>query len=232
MCRSDIKRRYDELIVLGWLGRAFLVAPIVFRTFLPDVFQLVTYENSGSFELGEGVFECTLKEYSVVKRGVPFRLRLKMDIHGTTVKGAELLGIGCDLISAPCSEASVSSETICNAINAADGKRLVVQAITKTIFGKVKPVGDAVQRKAELEAVGEEVSFQPRKELWAQEGTSEKWLQQVSGYYFADARLALVRFTTIAEHVRFLFYLDPTEPLNSLNPRVNVNPEAIYCDFT
>ena len=66
-------------------------------------------------------------------------------------------GIGCDLISAPCSEASVSSETICNAINAADGKRLVVQAITKTIFGKVKPVGDAVQRKAELEAVGEEV---------------------------------------------------------------------------
>ena len=70
----------------------------------------------------------------------------------------------------------------------------------------------------------------PREELWALEGTSEKWCQQVSGYYFAAATLQDVRFAE-SGGARFTFYYDAEEPLNSDDPRRNVNPEVIFCTF-
>jgi hypothetical protein len=37
------------------------------------------------------------------------------------------------------------------------------------------------------------VDFEPRRDLFAREGTSDKWLQRVAGYYFAKATLQEVR---------------------------------------
>ena len=79
------------------------------------------------------------------------------------------------------------------------------------------------------------------------EGTSMKWLQLISGYYFASSCLRDVRFSSVrvsdadggdggatwrpAEGVTFTFYLDPTEPLNSDDPTKIYNPEVINCIF-
>ena len=67
----------------------------------------------------------------------------------------------------------------------------------------------------------------------AREGSAEKWLQEVSGYYFAASRLQDVSFPFAREDggSRFTFYFDPDEPLNSEDPYRNVNPEVIYCSF-
>lgn len=240
MFRADIARRHDELVVLGWLGRLYLAAPFLFRSFLPGVFRLESYSNTSDYKEDKGCVEVTLKESSVVKRGIPFKLRLEMEMsrHGMRVNVAELMGFGCDLMTAAVSspiegkkEDIASALSLCKAINSDPfSKRLVVQAITSAIFNRLSSISDAVKRDVELE-VGEEIIFQPTKELWAMEGTSEKWLQQVSGYWFAESRLVQLRFTDISTDLRFLFYLDPTEPLNSEDPAVNVNPEAIYCDF-
>ena len=92
--------------------------------------------------------------------------------------------------------------------------------------------------------------FVPRQETWGLEGTSEKWLQQVSGYYFAASVLQDVAFvggtggggsdgSGGAKYdeggddaaVVFTFYLDPTEPLNSDNPTRIYNPEVVNCAF-
>ena len=70
----------------------------------------------------------------------------------------------------------------------------------------------------------------PRRELWAREGTSEKWCQQVSAYYFAEATLLDVRYEGL-ERARFSFCFDATEPVNSDDPYRNVNPEVIFCAF-
>ena len=70
----------------------------------------------------------------------------------------------------------------------------------------------------------------PRRQAWAREGLAEKWLQCVSDYWFAEAELRDVKLDG-AEGVRFTFYLDPEEPWNSEEPRMNVNPEVIRCSF-
>ena len=46
------------------------------------------------------------------------------------------------------------------------------------------------------------------------------------GYYFATAILEDV-YLTLDPTVRFTFYLDPLEPLNSEDPMRNVNPEVV-----
>ena len=61
-------------------------------------------------------------------------------------------------------------------------------------------------------------------------------MRAVSGYYFADARLQQVAFATgaaaaAAQGVSFTFYLDLSEPVNSVDPTKNVNPEVILCEF-
>ena len=50
-------------------------------------------------------------------------------------------------------------------------------------------------------------------------------------YYFADAMLRDVSFAGAAEDFRFTFYYDPTEPTNSENMYMNVNPEVVLCKF-
>ena len=71
------------------------------------------------------------------------------------------------------------------------------------------------------------MEFTPRRDLFAREGSSEKWLQCVSEYYFAAASLQEV--AAAGSDVRFVFYYDATEPLNSEDARRNVNPEIICC---
>ena len=72
--------------------------------------------------------------------------------------------------------------------------------------------------------------------------------QEIAGYYFAEARLQTVSFQeeggegkgsvgpvtgpcSGAGRVRFDFYFDPSEPLNSENLYQNINPEVIACAF-
>ena len=102
------------------------------------------------------------------------------------------------------------------------------------MFSKLAPVKRALGRRASLECSSDEAIFEPRQEMYAREGSSEKWLQQIAGYWFARARLQQVRFTEesgVDQAVSFCFYLDETEPLNSDDPRRNVNPEVICCKF-
>ena len=86
-----------------------------------------------------------------------------------------------------------------------------------------------------LECSGPELGFEPRQELWAREGANEKWLQRVSGYYFARARLQTTSFAADRSGVSFTFYYDPDEPVCGESPRrqgePNVNPEVICCRF-
>ena len=106
----------------------------------------------------------------------------------------------------------------------------MVAAVSSTIFRELTPSAQATRREEALEACGAPTRFAPREELWALEGTSEKWCQQVSGYYFAAATLQDVRFAE-SGGARFTFYYDAEEPLNSDDPRRNVNPEVIFCTF-
>ena len=74
----------------------------------------------------------------------------------------------------------------------------------------------------------------PRVRHRAREGSSEKWLQKVAGYYFARARLQTARFAG-EPAVAFTFYYDPAEPIVGESPRrrgdPNVNPEVVCCRF-
>jgi len=64
------------------------------------------------------------------------------------------------------------------------------------------------------------------------EGSTEKWLQQVSGYYFAESQLQALRFASKSDaQASFLFYYDATEPFNAQDPTRNVNPEVVCCLF-
>jgi len=94
--RRDIGRRRAELVLLGWLGRAWLAVPDLFEALAPAVFRLERYEDEAlAYETTTAV-ECVLKESSVVGRGVPIRLRLGRDAQGAVV-AAELVAVGCDL---------------------------------------------------------------------------------------------------------------------------------------
>jgi hypothetical protein len=67
--RNDILRRGNELIALGWLGRGYVAAPIIFNNF----FRLQSYSNDTaicqSLPGGGMMIECTLKESSIIARG-------------------------------------------------------------------------------------------------------------------------------------------------------------------
>lgn len=231
--RADIARRYSELFALGWLGRCYLVVPLLFERLFPAVFDFTPYDDSRVDESGTEIF-VTLKESSVVARGIPFHLKLSDDAEPA------LAGIGCDLASATESVSDSAVErvatlraatTLCNHINTERSlKRRVIRAVSQTIFERLTPVAAATRRGESLVACGPPLAFSPRRDLWAREGSTEKWLQQVSGYYFAQAFVQDVSFASEPAS-RFSFYWDPTEPMNSDNPTRNVNPEVIYCAF-
>jgi hypothetical protein len=245
--RADIARRYGELFALGWLGRAYLFAPPVFEAAFPAVFRLESYEDGTAVQVDEdGAIDVTLRESSVVQRGIPFRLRLETADDGGSVRSiqsASLRGIGCDVVRAArgasgqtlsSSEATTvptTADSLCDQINGdRRTKRLVVRAIASTIFRRLSPVAVATRRGECLEACGAPMSFVPRHDLWAVEGSAAKWLQQVSAYYFAEATLEDVRYASAAG-TTFTFYFDATEPTNSDDPRRNVNPEVVHCAF-
>eukprot|EP00802_Teleaulax_amphioxeia_P023311 Tamp_23867.p1 GENE.Tamp_23867~~Tamp_23867.p1 ORF type:complete len:241 (-),score=39.32 Tamp_23867:93-815(-) len=228
MLRRDISRRYVELIALGWLGRAWLAAPFLFDALLPPVFNLQGYESAVApcYRSGRRIL-CTLKEASVVARGIPFRLALHSSATATSssstaittatssstaittaaataasdysFSAATLMGIGPDLGASPVPDAEQMSTAevaaLCEHINTdRSQKRLVISAIVRTIFQRLTPIDMAAKQELPLEACGAKIEFAPRRDLWAQEGSTEKWLQQVAGYYFAEALVQPVKF--------------------------------------
>ena len=245
MLRRDVGRRCTELTLLGWLGRAYLLAPWAFDRWLPTVFELTVYDASAAlcYEL-PGSIDCTLKEGSVGGvKGIPFHLRLLTADDGS-ITGAQLLGIGCDLTSEAATGADERAGRmgvdevagLCERLGAdAEAKQQVVRAITRAVFGPIAAAAAAVEQSRPLEACGAELVFEPRRETWGLEGTSEKWLQRVSGYYFAASRLVPLRFVpaapSAADELQFIFYLDTTEPINSEDPTRIVNPEVVRCTF-
>lgn len=180
------------------------------------------------------------------------------------VECVELRSIGCDLMGHSPEEGPAAAggdgETswkrmgdsevsdLCASMSRAENKRVVVAAITRTIFSRLSPVGDAVRRGSQLEAwrgsgecegraAGDDSGlgarlFEPRQQVFGLEGSSKKWLQEVSGYYFAASILQDVAFANgDAPGVVFTFYLDPTEPLNADDPACIYNPEVVNCSF-
>ena len=246
--RTDIMRRYTELTLLGWLGRAYLAFPCLWDRFAPTVFELAAYDATAAacFER-PGLVDCTLKEGSVGGvKGIPFRLLLETadgDGGEPRIVRASLRAIGCDLTREDAATATsedgatrMSEERVRALLRAVNGdsvtKQLVIGAIVRAVFGKLAPVAAAVKQGVDLVGCSAApLAFVPREELWALEGTSHKWVQQVSGYYFAQSMLQEVRFASSAENVRFTFYLDPTEPFNCNDPTRIVNPEVINCVF-
>lgn len=252
--QADILRRSSELMALGWMGRAYLVAPWLFDRWFPAVFCLEPYDAADAaartyrVEDDETLIECTLRESSVIARGIPFRLQIRTSEDQRSVESVTLIGIGCDLfgvctagdflpgINATDLLATINTET--------DTKQLVVRSIVHTIFERLPGVARAARRGTELQLdvadvadVAAEVEFRPKRELWAHEGSREKWLQQVGGYWFAEARISRVRLAADTsgggpqEATAFTFYLDETEPWNVNDPTRNVNPELCYCEF-
>ena len=217
------------------------------------------------FRRPQGVVDVVLKEGSIGgAKGIPFRLRIATvrsesaakDAEAVRIESAELLSIGCDLRRAPQEtdprdvedeeevvwtrmndgEVARLCADINDGVDAAVNKRRVVETITRAIFSKLSPVGAAVRAGRRLDTCGPPSFFRPREEVWGLEGTSEKWLQQVSGYFFAASTLQDVRFaaaplTESDEYAVFTFYLDATEPLNSDDPTRIYNPEVINCAF-
>lgn len=188
--RSDILRRSKELIALGWLGRAYTTVPIVFNSFLPSLFRLQSYNDESlctSIPIPRGgmIVDCTLKESSIISRGIPIRLRLFMD--NDRIESVKLLGIGCDVkvdskgndekvVSTPMNATHFCDSINMNAVN----KKLVVKAITSSIFRNIPDIMKMVKGNVDLEAIGPIQNFHPRNDLFALEGTSKKWLQQVT----------------------------------------------------
>ena len=192
--QTDILRRCNELILLGWLGRAYLAAPVVFDCIWPSLFSLSTYNVSAAacYEQQTGHMDVVLRESSVGgPKGIPMRLAL--EVTGGTpaderIVSATLLGIGCDLtreatLSPAKTRAELMSdvrvERLCVTLNSdAPSKRVVVSALTRGIFTKLAPVAKAARREVSLEVSADPTSFTPRHEVWGLEGSSYKWLQQ------------------------------------------------------
>lgn len=146
-------------------------------------------------------------------------------------------------------------QALCDSID----RRDVAAAITNVVFNKgpLAAVKKALEQDITLEVVQQQQAkqpisdndelnfktiFTPKEELWALEGTSYKWVQLRSGYYFARSELLNVRFVSgankddrdddRAKAVTFQFYFDPTEPVNAGElPRQIINPEVIACNF-
>jgi len=245
MLREDIQRRLSELILLGWLGRAFLAVPFLFARFAPSVFHLDLYEGEGELCVftsdTSGAIECTLRESSVVSRGIPVRLRIEpvAGADADDVGRISLVGVGCDVLDAvrgdkdtrvPLSHSE--AEALAARLARPSTKKRLVRAVSSTIFDRLSAVSRAVEAGDRLEVCSAEERLEPRRDLFAREGSSEKWLQKISAYYFARAVLQEVRFTEgVAEGVGFTFYFDPEEPVNGDPRRANVNPEVVCCTF-
>ena len=214
----DVGRRRQELQALAWLGRAHRVLPSVFD----GVFTIDRYANAPWYACDDGRTYGTLKTgTAVVARGVPVSFSLSSDCRRMTVSG-----LGCDILPRLPANGTVMEERdamrLCQRL--ASNKRVLIDAIERAVFDILEP---ALAGGPTLEATGDVVEFTPRRDLFAREGSSEKWLQCVSEYYFAAASLQEV--AAVGSDVRFVFYYDATEPLNSEDPRRNVNPEIICC---
>ena len=225
--RVDIGRRQSELVALGWLGRAYRVAPAAVDAVLPEVFAFERYDGQDWVSTGDAVHATMKFGTAVVPRGVPLSLRL--GLAGGVVDSARVDAVGPDLFPDDVDGealADADAARLCAQLNG-DGRRLVVDALCATVFQTLAPA--LKLRDAPLVALGPPRAFAPRRDLWAREGSSEKWLQGVSEYYFADAQLQEVALG--GEGPSFVFYLDPSEPPNSANPTRNVNPEVLCCKF-
>ena len=213
----DVGRRRQELQALAWLGRAHRVLPSVFD----GVFTIDRYANAPWYACDDGIHGSLKTGTAVVARGVPVSFSLSSDCTRMTV-----LGLGCDILPRLPANASVmeerDAERLCRRL--VSNKRVLIDAIERAVFDILEP---ALAGGPTFEAVSDPISFEPRRDLFAREGSSEKWLQCVSEYYFAAASLQEV--VAVGSDVRFVFYYDAAEPLNSEDPRRNVNPEIICC---
>ena len=214
----DVGRRRQELQALAWLGRAHRVLPNLFD----QVFTVDRYANAPWYACDDGRTYGTLKTgTAVVARGVPVSFSLSRDGAKMTVSG-----LGCDILPRLPANASVMEERdaarLCQRL--ASNKRVMIDAIERAVFDVLEP---ALAGGPAFEATGDVVDFTPRRDLFAREGSSEKWLQCVSEYYFAAASLQEV--AAAGSDVRFVFYYDAAEPLNSEDVFRNVNPEIICC---
>ena len=214
----DVGRRRQELQALAWLGRAHRVLPSVFD----GVFTIDRYANAPWYASDDGRTYGTLKTgTAVVARGVPVSFSLSSDGARMTVSR-----LGCDILPRIPANATALEEReasrLCQRL--ASNKRVLIDAIERAVFDILEP---ALAGGPTFEATGDVVEFTPRRDLFAREGSSEKWLQCVSEYYFAAASLQEV--AAVGSDVRFVFYYDATEPLNSEDLRRNVNPEIICC---
>ncbi|CAE7379491.1 unnamed protein product, partial [Symbiodinium natans] len=237
MLRKDILRNWSNLSLLGWLGRAYLSFGWL-TSLWPQLFRLSPYEDGLLFQelaKSEGgsmeYLTCTLKESSVLARGLPlcfrFRIARGPGNESFSISSARLRRIGCDLLErsqrAQPPPGKISAADLCDRINGnEDVKRLVVESLTEAIFGPLARVARQAEEALELESKQGVIPFSPRKEFWAKEGSAEKWLECINGYYFAQAILDVVGFAPRARSTErdgagmsFLFYYDPTEPLNS-----------------
>lgn len=229
--------------------------PSLVERLLPRAFALELYEDEDDlcYRTADGMIECTLRERSLVPRGIPFRLRIRCDETiagaarmtaggvapcGSDDVGIELMGIGCDLRSAASVRelrAAATSEAptvVARLLASRSTKRHIAALVSSTLFAQLAPVARAVAVGRALEAVGPVLAFSPQRQLYAREGSSEKWLQRVAGYYFASASLQEVRFVGAdTNNVTFTFYYDDTEPVNGDPRRANINPEVISCSF-
>ncbi len=140
-----------ELFLLGWLGRAWLALPFLFDALFPSVFRLQSYEPSAVKCFQQtGQVTCTLKEISVVPRGIPFRFNISTHKNDwTVITSASLVGIGPDLTTQPNvhdMRQMIEEElvTLCDHINSnRASKRILVTAIVSTIFERLTPVAEA-----------------------------------------------------------------------------------------
>jgi hypothetical protein len=191
--REDILRRSKELIALGWLGRAYITAPVIFNKVFPSLFRLQSYNDTAlSTKLPDGktIVDCTLKESSILARGIPIRLLFLM--NDVNIESVKLLGIGPN-VKGEVKDNNDNSVTytplnptlLCESININTiNKKLVVKAITSGIFNNIPNIMKMVETSVDLEAIGPTENFHPRNDLFAQEGTSKKWLQEVFIYIF------------------------------------------------
>jgi predicted kinase len=214
----DVGRRRQELQALAWLGRAHRVLPNVFD----GVFTIDRYANVPWYAC-DGVVRGTLRTgTAIVARGVPVSFSLADERMTITA-------LGCDVVPSPPPPGATAleeqdAERLCQQLVAS--KRVLIDAIERVVFDVLEP---ALAADPTFEAAGDAVSFEPERDLFAREGSSEKWLQCVSEYYFAEASLQEV--APAGNDMRFLFYYDTAEPLNSEDLRMNVNPEVICCKF-
>ena len=166
MLRADLSRQFQNLLALGWLGRAYQLFPWAVEAVWPSLFEFEAYDDSAAVLLEDGSIECTLKESSIIARGLPFHFRLKIDDNGegkTKVTSAALLRIGCDLREPNASDHSaVDARVVFRATRAAKGA--LVDALVACIFDRLSPAADVLETgELKFEDV---MKFTPRKGIW------------------------------------------------------------------